>query len=56
MSGPSLGTKKEETMPESVRVIVKRPTGSGRRLGWNKHVTQIDTTKVGGGFPSRGIY
>ena len=35
-------------MPQTVRVIVKKPRGSGRRVGWNKHVTQIDTTKEGG--------
>ena len=35
-------------MPETVRVIVKKPKGSGRRLGWNKLVRRVDPAKSGG--------
>ena len=35
-------------MPEKVRVIVKRPKGSGRRVGWNKVVRRVDVDKAGG--------
>ena len=42
-------------MTETVRVTEKRPTGSGRRVGWNKVVTEIDTTRQGG-YAFRGRF
>ena len=35
-------------MADTVRVQVKKPTGTGRRQGWNKVVSRIDNTKQGG--------
>ena len=35
-------------MADTVRVQVKKPTGTGRRKGWNKVVSRIDDTKQGG--------
>lgn len=35
-------------MADKIRLIVRRPTGSGKRVGWNKLVTGVDRTQTGG--------
>ena len=35
-------------MADTVRVAVKRPTGTGRRAGWYRVVTDVDDTKSNG--------
>ena len=35
-------------MADTVRVKVEKPRGTGRRVGWNKVVTDIDDAKTGG--------
>ena len=34
-------------MSHTIRVQVKKPTGTGRREGWNRHVTGVDDTRSG---------
>ena len=35
-------------MTDTIRVQLKRPTGTGRRVGWNRVVTSVDDTKSDG--------
>ena len=35
-------------MTTTIRVRVKKPTGTGRRVGWNRLVTGVDDTKKDG--------
>ena len=35
-------------MTDTVRMRLKRPTGTGRRVGWNRVVSSIDDTKKDG--------
>lgn len=42
-------------MAQTVRVKEKRPTGSGRRVGWNRVFTHVDVS-LPGGWAFQGRY